>query len=87
MRQNGGEALTTESSAEGSGSGSGCARLTSMCPPGRDDVAVEYDVGFDGEGRVRGLRLRVRLLAGWAQDLATDDGVMLKDAGGMVRMS
>ena len=50
-------------------------------------MEVEYDVGFDGEGRVRGLRLRVRLLGGWAQDLATDDGVLLKDAAGMVRMS
>ncbi len=47
-------------------------------------MEVDYDVGFDGEGRLRGLRLRVRLLGGWAQDLATDDGVMLKDAGGMV---
>ena len=55
------------------------------CRAGRDDVEVEYDVGFDGDGRLLGLRMRVRLLGGWAQDLATDDGVILKDAAGMVR--
>ena len=48
-------------------------------------MEVEYDVGFDGEGRLLGLRMRVRLLGGWAQDLATDDGVALKDGAGMVR--
>ena len=52
---------------------------------GRDETEVEYDVGFTHEGRLLGLRLRVALLAGWAQDLAADDGALLKDAAGMVR--
>ncbi len=56
----------------------------SRCCAGRDDVEVDYDVGFDGDGRLLGLRMRVRLLGGWAQDLATDDGVALKDGAGMV---
>ena len=55
------------------------------CNAGRDDVEVEYDVGFDSEGRLLGLRMRVLLLGGWAQDLATDDGVIMEDAAGMVR--
>ena len=55
------------------------------CGAGRDDLDMEYDVGFDGEGRILALAMRVRLLGGWAKDLASDDGAILKEAAGMVR--
>lgn len=69
----------------------GCAGLCTtdiaFCrkPAGRCTTDITYDVGFEADGKITGLRIDGAMLAGAVQDLAGDDVSLLKTGADMVR--
>lgn len=53
---------------------------------GRCSTEITYDVGFDMDGKITGLRIEGAMLAGAVQDLAGDDPSLLKTGAGTVSL-
>lgn len=62
------------------------ALLTDMhaLPSGRSEAELEYDVGFDNDGRISALSVRGWFLAGADLDLAWNDMMILQTGADQV---
>lgn len=49
-----------------------------MLIAGRCPTDIKYDVAFDGEGKLKAVRIHGILSAGAVEDLASQDGLLLK---------
>lgn len=49
-----------------------------MLWPGRSETMIEYDIGFDGRGKVQALKVRGFFLCGAHMDLGFNDMLVLQ---------